>query len=408
MKFQTTDVAIIGCGLAGATAAAMLGRAGVATVIIDPHAKHRQEFRCEKLDDSQLALLHRTGLADDVLSQTCIDGQVWVVRYGRLIDRKPSGRAGILYHDMVNMVRQQIPSNVRHVATKVTGISSGAVRPIITLATGEEIAPKLAILATGLNPAFREMLDIKREGLSPCHSISIGFDIKAPEGQTFAFPALTVFPERPGQSMAYLTLFPVPDGMRANLFVYWGMDDVRLRTFRHQPTEALLELIPTLARFTGPFTIEGQVSIRPVDLVRVSVPQRPGIVFVGDAYSTSCPAAGTGANKVLTDVQRLCSTYIPAWLSKESIGAADIAEFYADPVKVQCEAESLQKAMWLRRVSTGTSVGWRCWRGARFVAQTALGRLRDLKLLTPATANGPDFPGKAKRGPSFVTQQSIL
>jgi 2-polyprenyl-6-methoxyphenol hydroxylase-like FAD-dependent oxidoreductase len=183
--------------------------------------------------------------------------------------------------------------------------------------------------------------------------------------------------------------------MRANLFVYWGMDDARLRTFRHQPTEGLLELIPTLTRFTGPFTIEGQVSIRPVDLVRVSGSQRSGIVLVGDAYSTSCPAAGTGANKVLTDVQRLCSTYIPTWLSKESIEAADIAEFYADPVKVQCEAESLQKAMWLRRVSTGTSVGWRCWRGARFVTQTALGRLRDLKLLMPAAATGPDLPGRA-------------
>ena len=57
-----------------------------------------------------------------------------------------------------------------------------------------------------------------------------------PDGdQPFAFPALTVFPERPDQSMAYLTVFPVQGGMRANLFVYWGMEDTRLRTFRHQP-----------------------------------------------------------------------------------------------------------------------------------------------------------------------------
>jgi 2-polyprenyl-6-methoxyphenol hydroxylase-like FAD-dependent oxidoreductase len=395
VKFQTTDVAIIGGGLAGATAAAMLGRAGHDAILIDPHTEHRQEFRCEKLDDSQLALLRLTGLADEVLPHASVDGQVWVVRYGRLIDRKPSGRAGILYHDLVNTVRRQIPANVRHIATKVTGVSSGAGRPLITLATGEVIASRLAILATGLNPSLREMLDINRDVFSPCHSISIGFDMKAPEGQSFAFPALTVFPERPGQAMAYLAIFPVRGGMRANLFVYWGMDDVRLRMFRHQPKEALFDLIPTLARFTGPFTIERQVSIRPVDLVRVSEPQRPGIVLVGDAYSTSCPGAGTGANKVLTDVQRLCSTYVPEWLANDSVEAADIAEFYADPVKVQCEVESLQKAMWLRRFSTETSPGWRCWRGARFVVQTALGRLRDLKRLTPATATGSDFPGRA-------------
>jgi 2-polyprenyl-6-methoxyphenol hydroxylase-like FAD-dependent oxidoreductase len=164
------------------------------------------------------------------------------------------------------------------------------------------------------------------------------------------------------------------------------MEDTRLRKFRHQPREALLELISGLTQFTGRFTIDGQVSIRPVDLVRVDAPQRPGIVLVGDAYSTSCPAAGTGVNKVLTDVQRLCSTYVPGWLGKETIEAADVANFYADPVKVQCESDSLQKAMWLQRVSTGTSMGLRSWRGARFVAQSALGRLRGLK--------HPDVAGK--------------
>ncbi len=65
--------------------------------------------------------------------------------------------------------------------------------------------------------------------------------------------------------------------------------------------------------------------------------------------------------------------------ARRQIEAADVADFYADPVKVQCESESLQKALWLRRVSTGTSLGLRSWRGARFVAQSGLGRMRDLK-----------------------------
>ena len=390
MKSLTANVAIIGGGLAGATAAAMLGRAGHDALLIDPHMEQRPEFRCEKLDDSQLALLRLTGLADDVLPHACVDGQVWVVRYGRLVDRKPSGRAGIMYHDLVNAVRQQIPNHVRHVVTKVTAIGGDEARQHITLATGDEISARLVILATGLNPGLRDMLEIKREVLSPCHSISIGFDMKADGDVPFAFPALTVFPERPDQSMAYLTVFPVQGGMRANLFVYWSMEDTRLRTFRHQPREALLELVPTLAQFTGPFTIDGQVSIRPVDLVRVNAPQRPGLALVGDAYSTSCPAAGTGANKVLSDVQRLCSIYVPAWLGGETIKATDVANFYADPVKVQCESDSLQKALWLRRVSMGTSLGLRSWRGARFVAQSALGRLRGFRHLDVTAKDATD------------------
>ncbi len=390
MNNLITDIATIGGGLAGATAAAMLGRAGHDVMLIEPHMEQRPEFRCEKLDESQLALLRLTGLADRVLPQACVDGQVWVVRYGRLVDRKPSVRAGIMYHDLVNAVRQQIPASVRHIATKVTAISGGA-RPRVTLATGDKIEARLVIMANGLNPGLRETLEIEREVLSPCHSISIGFDMKPDGGQPFAFPALTVFPERPDQSMAYLTVFRVQGGMRANLFVYWGMEDVRLRKFRYQPREALLELIPTLAQFTGPFTIDGQVGIRPVDLVRVNAPERQGIVLVGDAYSTSCPAAGTGANKVLTDVQRLCSTYVPDWLGKETIEAADVTDFYADPLKVQCESESLQKALWLRRVSTGTSMGLRSWRGARFVAQSVLGRIRRIKPADVAGKGTPDI-----------------
>ena len=44
-----TDIAIIGGGLAGSTAAAMLGRAGIPAVLIDPHTVYPPDFRCEKL-----------------------------------------------------------------------------------------------------------------------------------------------------------------------------------------------------------------------------------------------------------------------------------------------------------------------------------------------------------------------
>ena len=64
---RQTDIAIVGGGLAGSTAAAMLGRAGIAAVLIDPHQVYPKDFRCEKLDASQIELLRKTGLADAVL-----------------------------------------------------------------------------------------------------------------------------------------------------------------------------------------------------------------------------------------------------------------------------------------------------------------------------------------------------
>src|SRR5437588_89809 len=44
-----TDIAIVGGGLAGSTAAAMLGRAGIPAILIDPHPASRPDFRVEKL-----------------------------------------------------------------------------------------------------------------------------------------------------------------------------------------------------------------------------------------------------------------------------------------------------------------------------------------------------------------------
>ena len=59
MTSVAPDIAVIGGGIAGATAAAMLGKAGHEVVFIDPHTEQRPEFRCEKLDESQLALLRQ-------------------------------------------------------------------------------------------------------------------------------------------------------------------------------------------------------------------------------------------------------------------------------------------------------------------------------------------------------------
>ena len=60
-----TDIAIIGGGLAGSTAAAMLGRAGIAAVLIDPHEVYPFDFRVEKLSgDEQLDRFCRTGIAE--------------------------------------------------------------------------------------------------------------------------------------------------------------------------------------------------------------------------------------------------------------------------------------------------------------------------------------------------------
>jgi 2-polyprenyl-6-methoxyphenol hydroxylase-like FAD-dependent oxidoreductase len=372
-----TDIAIIGGGLAGSVAAAMLGRAGMAAVLIDPHAQHPPELRCEKISGAQqLDRLRRTGLADAALRATTHDDQIWIARFGRLIDRRPSQQYGIMYHTLVNTIRAEIPQSVATILAKATAIATSDDRQTVTLSDGAQVSARLVVLANGLNVGLRHSLGIGRLVTSPCHSISVGFDI-APIGRdAFPFPALTYFSEAPTHRTAYLTLFPVATGMRGNLFVYRDMADPWLRQMRRAPEAALDACLPQLRAMIGDYRIAGEIRIRPADLHVSSGVRQAGIVLVGDAFQSPCPGSGTGTDKVFTDVTQLCSIHIPAWLDSAGMGADKIAQFYDDPVKQDCDAWALAQAHTLRSVTIETSLFWRAQRWARFLGRLGEGVLR--------------------------------
>jgi 2-polyprenyl-6-methoxyphenol hydroxylase-like FAD-dependent oxidoreductase len=372
---RQTDVAIVGGGLAGSTAAAMLGRAGLRAVLVDPHRQYPKDFRCEKLDASQVTLLRKTGLAGAVLSAATCDEEVWIARFGHLVEKRPNAQYDLIYDTLVNTVRAEVPPSVEFIPAKAAAIATSDQRQSVTLSTGEEISARLIVLANGLNISLRHTLGIGREVTSPCHSISIGFDLAPVDDPAFDFRALTYYPESAAGRMAYLTLFPIGSTMRANLFVYRDMDDLWLRDMRHTGQHALFALMPGLRKLTGNVVVS-DIKIRPVDLYVSTGYRQAGIVLVGDAFATSCPAAGTGCNKVLTDVERLCNVHIPRWLATEGMGADKIAAFYDDEIKQACDAASEAKAHYLRALSTNAGFAWTARRWSRFVGQVGVATLR--------------------------------
>jgi 2-polyprenyl-6-methoxyphenol hydroxylase-like FAD-dependent oxidoreductase len=375
---RQTDIAIVGGGLAGSLAAAMLGRAGHRAIMIDPHAVYPPDFRCEKLDSGQAAILRKTGLADAVLRAATHDRECWVARRGRVIEKRPSDQHGIMYDTLVNTIRAEIPPGIEVVIAKVSDLATSRDRQTVTLSNGEQISARLVVLANGLNIGLRHKLGMSREIVSAGHSISIGFDMKPADRLAFEFPAVTYYYERQSERMAYLTLFPIGSVMRANLFGYRDLHDPWLRQLRERPQATLFASMPGLSKLTGPFEVAGPVKIRPVDLYVTNGHRQAGIVLVGDAFATSCPAAGTGARKVLTDVERLCNVYVPQWLATPAIGEDKIAAFYDDHVKRACDVHSLGKAYSLRAFSTDSGLRWRAQRTAKFVLQWSRGRLRQV------------------------------
>jgi 2-polyprenyl-6-methoxyphenol hydroxylase-like FAD-dependent oxidoreductase len=373
---HTTDIAIVGGGLAGSLAAAMLGRAGIDAILIDPHTEYPPDFRCEKLDSDQVALLEKTGLADAILRACTPDRETWVARFGRLVEKRPGDQQGIYYTPLVNAVRAEIPKTTRFIHAKATALATSADRQAVTLSTGDIVQARLIVLANGLNIGLRDSLGLKREIVSKNHSIAIGFDMEPAGRLQFGFPALTYYAEHATDQAALITLFPIGITMRANLFVYRDMDDPWLRQMRTAPQETLFALMPGLRAIVGDFSVSGQVKIRPIDLYVTHGHLQPGVVLVGDAFATSCPAAGTGARKVLTDVERLCNAFIPRWLMTGGMGTDKIATFYSDPAKQACDRFSANKARALKAFSIDTGVPWRLRRWVKFLAHMARGALR--------------------------------
>src|SRR4051794_6330162 len=107
---SVADVVIAGGGLAGSLAAAMLGQRGYTVTLVDPHDVYPPDFRCEKLDGSQVRILEKTGLAAPILRAGTHDVRSWVARYGYLVDDRPGDQHGIMYDKLVNSVRALIPS----------------------------------------------------------------------------------------------------------------------------------------------------------------------------------------------------------------------------------------------------------------------------------------------------------
>jgi 2-polyprenyl-6-methoxyphenol hydroxylase-like FAD-dependent oxidoreductase len=81
------DIVIVGAGLGGAFAAAILGRAGYAVALVDVHAVYPPDFRVEKIAGEQVALMRRLGFLDALAAAATRVDEIVNVASGRVIDR---------------------------------------------------------------------------------------------------------------------------------------------------------------------------------------------------------------------------------------------------------------------------------------------------------------------------------
>lgn len=369
------DIAIVGGGLAGSLAGAVLARAGYRIVVIEKRAINPDEFRVEKIAGQQVDILRRLGFIGEVQAVASAYDRVVNIRDGKLVDISIGQAYGLPYADLVAMAQRLMPDPSSFMVDQVIGIDSSDDLQHLVLASGRRVTSRLVVLATGMAGALGYNLGMRRRVLAARHSVTFGFTIARPDDAPFDFEALTCYGERSIDGVDYLSLFPVPGGMRANLFMFRDPTDPIMRELRRDTRSTLLRLMPGLRPYLDDFRIVDRVQNWVMDLSVVEGHLQPGVVLIGDAFQTNCPAAGTGVSRLLVDVERLCTHYAPRWLETEGMGAEKISQFYSDRDKIAADQRSLRMARFRRALTSSNDVEWTVRRRLHFLRRSVTYRV---------------------------------
>lgn len=390
---EAVDVAIVGSGMAGTLAALALAREGCRVTLFDAQAEPQPEFRAEQVVGLPLVRrLEALGALTSIVGNHAFEPITYDTCLGRVIGRTHVPQLGLPYHQMVAGARAALPASVRTVFGRVTGLEPAGDGHVVVMADGTRTAARLLVVATGLASVLLKRLGLSYRMVRRDQCVALGFDIELEPGRAMP-PPLVQHPDSTRDRVDYLALFPMDGVLRANLFSYRDIGSPWVRDFCREPGPMLEACMPALGRLLGPYRVIEPIQTRTNDLRVLDAPVRDGVVVIGDAFQSPCPALGTGLSRLVNDVEAL-ARHAPGWLTTPGMGRDKIVQYYGDPIKCAYDAKMLRMAQYRRALQTEQSVWW-AFNRARAALRTRakravveLAHLRSLRRLKKA----PAFP----------------
>lgn len=356
------DIVIVGGGLAGTTAAAVLGLQGWRIILADPSPTFPAVFKAEKIEPDQVRLLRKFELLDLLLPHAGSIREVRAYYNGRFFGSSSTEQYGIYYGDMVNVLRAHLPATVQFIPKRVVRIKNSTDLQRVRLDGGRELTCRLVVLACGLNETIPSSLGLKRSYIQKQQSVALAFNIARADGSSFDFDSITYYSVSPRLGVDYLTLFPTAHSMRANLFAFPAVNDPWVREFIQDPMQGIQKCFPELQRVIGKIDITSKVENALVHLYRTEGEPPAGTALIGDACENVCPSTGMGLTKIFTDVDVLSLQCVHSWFGTAGMGVEKLASFFNHPDKRAVDSRALQNAFYRRQASAGRSLRWRIHR----------------------------------------------
>jgi 2-polyprenyl-6-methoxyphenol hydroxylase-like FAD-dependent oxidoreductase len=354
----SADIIVVGAGIAGTTAAAVLNRQGRRVILLDTRATCPPVFKAEKVERDALRLIRELDLFTPLLPYSGHISEVCVAYDGHIFKRQQREQIGISYSDLVNTLRANLSPEIQNKLGRVDKIIRDSEITSVYLENGEKLTARLVVLACGLGSQLLADLGLRRRVIRKEQSVVIGFNIIPSGSVPFDFESITCYPTDPAFKIDYLTLFKIRDTMRANLFAYHPINDAWMRKFHQNPKPLLEEAFPKLARMTGEYEVVGKIESSRVDLYSTEGEKPHGVVLIGDAFQNACPATGYGFVKVFTDVNALAEC-VPAWFSTPGMSAEKLKSYYDHPKKQIEDGIALDRAVNDRLAATSLALRWR-------------------------------------------------